>query len=834
MANIADVSISMSLDANGVVQGAASVTKAVDDVAKSANDAAKMFDFAGEAMQQFAEWEKQAAATTQALVAPLDDTRVAMQQVVQMQQELGRLFEKTRTPVERLEAQLKHLDELRPFANTPDQMQAVQRATDDVVEKLRKLEDAELDAAEAAKKLAAESDMPVVVGKIAPAVDTVTNKLDAMAGVQGRATLAAMNFSRVIQDAPFGILGVANNIEPLLQSLQTLRKDADAAGVKTSTLGLIFKELSGATGILVGAGALGALATIWPVISKAAGEAFVKLQQFMNGVDVSARTAAQSFKVLDDAAKASSLSLIQNMGKALDDVRFRLDLMKDGIFDAQEQMLRLQKFQAQAESEASRRTMQEMQANLQTTKNDVAALQGVLDSLYENALPDESGAPVVDRMQVQRIERMLQFQKDRAREEQAAFDSARRRYDLAVETQAAVELSVNGQLSALRNINELEERRTATQKKYLEASKEKLTPTEQVQIAFEFQDMFRKTLDDLTKEGIIRGETTTGGTTLEEFNRLSQAEDFRTLAKAMDEYALALDELQSKMPEIMRQEARTVMNQLVSIGQGALFSSGLGASAGGALGGAIGTMFGSPQVGAAVGEEIGRAISPALDELANKLGVIEPIMATFDAVIGVLTPVFQALLPAVEGLRAGIEPLIKPLQDVLAFFAIPLFAIARAFQIVALIVGMVGKAFEFLTKPLYDAAFAVDDFFTMIVNGFVDFFNWIIDAMNSIGANIDRFERVQNIFLDRNTEAVEKNTEAVQSFAEALTNVPSGFKINAARFRSTMPVFTGGGGITVQSMTVVANNPDQLHKQLQKMNANRSNLRIGNIGAAQR
>ena len=41
-----------------------------------------------------------------------------------------------------------------------------------------------------------------------------TGAVSAMGGGFGGANMAVVNFNRVIQDAPFGILGVANNIEP--------------------------------------------------------------------------------------------------------------------------------------------------------------------------------------------------------------------------------------------------------------------------------------------------------------------------------------------------------------------------------------------------------------------------------------------------------------------------------------------------------------------------------------------------------------------------------------------------------------------------------------------
>lgn len=61
------------------------------------------------------------------------------------------------------------------------------------------------------------------------------------------ATLSLLNLGRVAQDAPFGMLGIANNINPLLESFQRLRAQS------TSTGGAL-KSLAGS---LIGGGGLG-------------------------------------------------------------------------------------------------------------------------------------------------------------------------------------------------------------------------------------------------------------------------------------------------------------------------------------------------------------------------------------------------------------------------------------------------------------------------------------------------------------------------------------------------------------------------------------------------
>lgn len=69
----------------------------------------------------------------------------------------------------------------------------------------------------------------------------------------GRANLALLNVGRIAQDAPFGFIGIANNIEPLIQSFQALRKESGSTGGVLSALG---KSLIGPGGILLGVSAL--------------------------------------------------------------------------------------------------------------------------------------------------------------------------------------------------------------------------------------------------------------------------------------------------------------------------------------------------------------------------------------------------------------------------------------------------------------------------------------------------------------------------------------------------------------------------------------------------
>ncbi len=80
-------------------------------------------------------------------------------------------------------------------------------------------------------------------------VDKAAAKLRALPNVTGQATSTLTNFSRIVQDAPFGIIGVANNIDPLVQSFNSLKASTGSA---TSAFKALLGQLAGPAGIALG------------------------------------------------------------------------------------------------------------------------------------------------------------------------------------------------------------------------------------------------------------------------------------------------------------------------------------------------------------------------------------------------------------------------------------------------------------------------------------------------------------------------------------------------------------------------------------------------------
>lgn len=92
--------------------------------------------------------------------------------------------------------------------------------------------------------------------RVAKSAENADNKLGKMAtpgAGSGSATYALTNFNRVVQDAPYGLMGVANNIDPLMTSFQKLRAETGSTG---GAFKAMLGTLSGPMGLLFGINAV--------------------------------------------------------------------------------------------------------------------------------------------------------------------------------------------------------------------------------------------------------------------------------------------------------------------------------------------------------------------------------------------------------------------------------------------------------------------------------------------------------------------------------------------------------------------------------------------------
>jgi len=126
---------------------------------------------------------------------------------------------------------------------------------------------------------------------------TATNQLGTafktLPSVSNQATYALSNLSRVAQDAPYGFIGIANNLNPLLESFQKLKTES---GSTSGALKAMVASLSGPAGIGL---ALGAVSSIIVAFGP-------KIANFISGTNKASEAEDKFAKSLNDARAQAS------------------------------------------------------------------------------------------------------------------------------------------------------------------------------------------------------------------------------------------------------------------------------------------------------------------------------------------------------------------------------------------------------------------------------------------------------------------------------------------------------------------------------------------------
>lgn len=85
-----------------------------------------------------------------------------------------------------------------------------------------------------------------VTGQVAANIAKVEQGFKKLQSSSNSANLALINTGRVVQDLPYGFIGIANNLNPLLESFQRLKAESGSTGTALKSLGA---SLIGAGGI---------------------------------------------------------------------------------------------------------------------------------------------------------------------------------------------------------------------------------------------------------------------------------------------------------------------------------------------------------------------------------------------------------------------------------------------------------------------------------------------------------------------------------------------------------------------------------------------------------
>ena len=245
-------------------------------------------------------------------------------------------------------------------------------------------------------------------------IKNTSEQMNKMGKPTGDATQSLVNLSRVAQDAPYGFMGIANNLNPLLESFQRLSKET---GSSTSALKSMASGLMGPAGIGL---ALGVVSSLFLAFGD-------DILNFINGV-TDAEKAQQTFnKSLDDVSKqaaeqASSLNVLIGIAEsanasdkqratALNSVKDALSKVnqdyatnikttndaKDAVNEYTKALIQqavVQRFQDELANKAvdlakTQLQIQQAQANLAKTKKDLPTSSGIGASMEITAIANE-------------------------------------------------------------------------------------------------------------------------------------------------------------------------------------------------------------------------------------------------------------------------------------------------------------------------------------------------------------------------------------------------------------------------------------------------------------
>jgi hypothetical protein len=134
---------------------------------------------------------------------------------------------------------------------------SLEKASKEAAKSLDKVEDAvDKTTKTLSKNINVTEKVSQAAAKLAKSSAVAGGSLDKTSKSSGAATQSLINLSRVAQDAPFGFIGIANNLNPLLESFQRLKAESGSTGTAMKALG---SSLLGPAGIGLALGIVSSL-----------------------------------------------------------------------------------------------------------------------------------------------------------------------------------------------------------------------------------------------------------------------------------------------------------------------------------------------------------------------------------------------------------------------------------------------------------------------------------------------------------------------------------------------------------------------------------------------
>jgi flagellar basal body L-ring protein FlgH len=164
------------------------------------------------------------------------------------------------------------------------------------------------------------------------AAQATAPKVDGLTKATSRYNTIGIDFARVIQDAPFGIIGVGNNITQLAQSFSGLGKEGDS--LKTKLGSALAQILSSGNLLILGVSALTTILTLQQQgffkseeAAKSLSESLDEYREKLQGVtkanlegQISAQKEISNFKLLQIQAENTNISLEKRL-EAVDELK---------------------------------------------------------------------------------------------------------------------------------------------------------------------------------------------------------------------------------------------------------------------------------------------------------------------------------------------------------------------------------------------------------------------------------------------------------------------------------------------------------------------------------
>lgn len=263
--------------------------------------------------------------------------------------------------------------------------------------------------------------------KVAAAAIKTNDSLKKLAPATNSANLALINTGRVIQDLPFGFLGIANNLNPLLESFQRLKAETGSNATAFASLG---KSLAGPGGLGFALSIVSSLLIVFGDKLFGSKRAAEENKQALDALNATLSSQKTKIDALSD-----SLDLLNKLNKIQIEIGFAKggDLLgmkgevlskSDELFELRNQIKNLDTLNEQKKKERDDDVINETQYNEQTK-----AINGQRSDFWKKEIKLENDIALL-RAQI-RLQKKRDHDKDLADYEKYVNDIISRGKELA-------------------------------------------------------------------------------------------------------------------------------------------------------------------------------------------------------------------------------------------------------------------------------------------------------------------------------------------------------------------------------------------------------------------